>query len=416
MVPIPYRDARRSRPGRARAFGTLAGALLAGCTSGSAGGGAPDAASDGRPAPPPAVDARRPDAVGPEPRPADARTADQPARDDAAPLDAGPFDAGVFDLGRFDAAGTDAAPSLPTGIGRSENMRCADPGLDSADGVYYLVCTARNTRYYTSVDLRTWVGHDMTIDFPPWVDASPGVWAHELERIDGRWYLYFAAPDRNNPTATGLHRSIGVVEAAALEPGVRFTAPATVADTPLATRTGSTLIDPFVFRDADGQLYLYYNQYNAAKSDSGLYVNRLSDPVTKVCCQTALLGAALARTPRRHGGRWTEYTLEAPAVFTGRGYYYLLFSGNDFGGTRYAIGLARSRSPLGPFEEAPSDPQVDCARMVDLLGGHCLMGPGGASVSPDGALVFHARMDPDPGRWAYFGVLRDGPDGWPVIE
>ena len=44
------------------------------------------------------------------------------------------------------------------------------------------------------------------------------------------------------------------------------------------------------------------------------------------------------------------------------------------------------------------------------------MGPGGASVSPDGALVFHARMATETGRWVYAGVLGVGADGWPTIE
>jgi GH43 family beta-xylosidase len=315
-----------------------------------------------------------------------------------------------------DADAGDAGPAGPTGLTRSMNLACADPSIDRDGDTYYVVCTGRDTRYYTSRDLRTWEGHDMSIEFPSWVDTSRSIWAYELEQIGGRWYLYFAGPDRTNPAASGFHRSIGVVEAASLVPGVRFTAPRSLGDAPLVRRDAHSLIDPFVFQDPAGGLYIYYNQTDSTKTDSGLYVNRLSDPVTKECCARGLLGAAAATTPTPRGGAWTGTTLEAPAVFARDGRYYLLFSGNLYVDERYATGLARADSPLGPFIEARDDPQLDCTRMVEVFGGRCLMGPGGASVSPDGALVFHARMATDAGRWVYAGVLGVGADGWPTIE
>jgi hypothetical protein len=145
-------------------------------------------------------------------------------------------------------------------------------------------------------------------------------------------------------------------------------------------------------------------------------VNRLSDPVTKECCATGLLGASAADSPTPRAAAWTGTTLEAPAVFERGGTYYLLFSGNLYDGDRYATGVARADAPTGPFREAPDDPALGCARMLDAFGGSCLMGPGGASVAPDGALVFHARMATDSRRWLYVGHLGIDPAGWVTID
>jgi hypothetical protein len=44
------------------------------------------------------------------------------------------------------------------------------------------------------------------------------------------------------------------------------------------------------------------------------------------------------------------------------------------------------------------------------------MGPGGASIAPDGALVFHARMTTDSGRWLYAAHLGVDPSGWVATD
>jgi hypothetical protein len=335
----------------------------------------------------------------------------------APPMGAGGGDGGVVivDPGLVDAGSMPDAAAAADSLGRTTNMRCPDPGLDYDDGVYYLVCTGQNAHFYTSTDLMAWTGHAMTITFPAWVDVSPGVWAYELEKVGGIWYLYFSAADLGNPAPAGHHRSIGVVEAPAMKAGMTWKAPASLGSSPLVTKKGSSLIDPFVFNDS-GALYLFYNQYNSDKSDSGIYVNRLSSPVKKACCQVPLLGASLAQTPKNHGGAWTGATLEAPAVFAMDGFYYLSFSGNLYSGPKYATGLARSKSPMGPYVEAPDDPALDCDRMKKAFGGSCAMGPGGASFAPNRALLFHAQMSGDPGRWAYYAGIEMGPSGWPVVK
>ncbi|HYO54151.1 family 43 glycosylhydrolase, partial [Archangium sp.] len=163
-----------------------------------------------------------------------------------------------------DPQGTpEAYGSTPEELVRSANMGCADPGLDYDNGIYYLVCTNRNTRYYTSSDLVNWVGHDMSITFPSWVQSTTDVWAMELEKINGTWYLYFSAPDKNNPAAAGgYHKSIGVLKASAMTDNMTWTpASSAVASAPLVTKNLSSVIDPFVYND-NGQLYIFYNHYN----------------------------------------------------------------------------------------------------------------------------------------------------------
>src|ERR1700712_5095579 len=110
-------------------------------------------------------------------------------------------DAGALPQGMF------TNPLLPSG---------ADPWVISYKGVYYYMNT-------TGVNLTIWATADITdlrharskvVWVPPASGAySREIWAPELHRFDGRWYLYFAADDGRNEN----HR-IYVLENASEDP------------------------------------------------------------------------------------------------------------------------------------------------------------------------------------------------------
>lgn len=76
---------------------------------------------------------------------------------------------------------------------------------------------------------------------------------------------------------------------------------------------------------------------------------------------------------------------EEPWVVDARGYYYLFYTGSRYCDVSYAIGVARSKTPMGPFEKLP---QPLVAGDADWLA------PGHTSVTdgPSGEryLVYHA--------------------------
>ena len=88
--------------------------------------------------------------------------------------------------------------------------------------------------------------------------------------------------------------------------------------------------------------------------------------------------------------RWENGVVEAPSMLVDGSGAWLFFSGNDWNGRHYAIGVAHCDSPLGPCDTGSS---------VALLSSHdALAGPGGASVFVDASgqrrVAFHAYQEP----------------------
>lgn len=222
--------------------------------------------------------------------------------------------------------------------------------------------------------------HDAMPVLPPW--AREGwTWAPEVTRNGGRYLLYFTAKERSSGK-----QCVGVAEAA--DPLGPFTSNAT--EPLVCQRELGGTIDPSAFRDADGQLYLYYkNDGNAIGRPTELFGQRLSpDGMT-------LVGepAALARNDRP----WEAHVIESPTMVRHGDAYVLFFSANHFGWEEnqrlspYAMGYARCRGPMGPCTDAPENPVLHSYN--DREAG-CLSGPGHQAVFEAGGrqfIVFHAH-------------------------
>jgi beta-xylosidase len=111
---------------------------------------------------------------------------------------------------------------------------------------------------------------------------------------------------------------------------------------------------------------------------------------------------------------WEGPLVEGPWLFAHAGMFYLFYSGNTYGNSRYAVGVARASSPLGPYTKA--------AAPIVTTGG-AWVGPGHCSVvdTPAGEtyMIYHA--------WPIGHVNGPGDvrlplvdrvvwrDGWPVV-
>lgn len=115
-------------------------------------------------------------------------------------------------------------------------------------------------------------------------------------------------------------------------------------------------IDPDVFRDQDGQWYLYMTIefWNTPEGFTGVgnVVDRLVNPFT-------LQGDLTQVTPPHHAWQLYErkraerggmdwYTVEGPAVIRHRNRYYEMFSGGCYYRDNYAMSYATSDIPMGP--------------------------------------------------------------------
>jgi arabinan endo-1,5-alpha-L-arabinosidase len=275
-----------------------------------------------------------------------------------------------------------------------------DPDVLEVDGVYYAYATEgnlKNVRVARSSDLLEWEAlPDALPDLPAWV--VPGkTWAPEVTEIaPGQYVLYF--------TATNFSPTLQCIGAAtATSPEGPFTV---VGEGMLVcpTEEGGA-IDASTFLDTDGTRYLLWkNDGNCCGFDTWLYLAPLSpDGVTLAGAPTRLV---------KQDQPWEGNLVEAPTLVERDGVYTLLYSANDYGGEKYAIGWATASSVLGPYTKG-DEPLLTTAEVPEYVG------PGGQDVvvGPDGEdlLVFHSWY----GDTTYRGMNvlpLEWEDGVPVVD
>jgi arabinan endo-1,5-alpha-L-arabinosidase len=66
---------------------------------------------------------------------------------------------------------------------------------------------------------------------------------------------------------------------------------------------------------------------------------------------------------------WEGPLVEAPWIIQNGKYYYLFYSGNGYCGAAYAVGVARSTNPLGPYEKKGDPIRKSDSKFIGP--GHC---------------------------------------------
>lgn len=183
----------------------------------------------------------------------------------------------------------------------------------------------------------------------PW--ASRQMWAPDAAFRNGRYYLYFPARDQE-----GVFR-IGVATAD------RPAGPFKAEPEPIK---GSFSIDPCVFRDDDGEHYMYFGGIWGGQLQcwmTGTFVRDAKEPLDAatpaLCPKVARLTADMLQfaTPPQDakivdasgaplmGNDTTRRYFEGPWMHKYRGTYYLSYSTGD---THFLV-YATSDKPTGPF-------------------------------------------------------------------
>lgn len=275
-----------------------------------------------------------------------------------------------------------------------------DPSVIRADNQDLAVSTnggwAPTIRVLSSPDLHTWSIASSVFRRPPrW--ARTNFWAPEIARL-GRGYAVFYSALPRRP-----HSWFCLGVATAATPA----GPWHDAGRPLrCSRYGS--IDPFPVRDERGRLHLVW------KEDG----NQFHRPTPFFAQRLRADGRRLLGRPKeliRDSRRWEGKVIEAPTIVRSGRWFHLLYSGNRCCTKRcaYAVGVARSRSLLGPWRKR---------RRPILRGGRGWRCPGHVSVVPDGVggltAVFHAYRGGEErlaGRQLLAAPYTIGADGWPRI-
>jgi GH43 family beta-xylosidase len=156
-------------------------------------------------------------------------------------------------------------PLLPTG---------ADPWVMTYHGTYYYMnTTGRNLTIWKTSDITDLANATKKVLWTPPATGpySRDIWAPELHRFDGKWYIYFAADDGENST----HR-IYVLENVTEDPlSDNWIFKGKVADS-----TDKWAIDASAF-ESHGHMYLIWSGWEGDVNGSQkIYIAQLSNPWT----------------------------------------------------------------------------------------------------------------------------------------
>ncbi|GAB1416993.1 glycoside hydrolase family 43 protein [Paludibacter sp.] len=320
------------------------------------------------------------------------------------------------------------------------NVEFGDPFiLHASDGVYYMYGTTENLngfKVYSSNNLVDWVDEGQAYEGAH--DASWTVdcfWAPEVYERDGRFYLWFSANWKENPTNELENFRIGV--AVSDSPKGPFVE---LYDKPVFD-PGYPIIDAnLYFDDEHDKVYLYYSRccykhpveseiadwardkgWFDEIEESWVYGVELKPDYSGVIGEPVLLlrppvnmdnkqadWESRSVTSKEVNRRWTEGSY----IFKHDDLYYMMYSANFFAGENYAVGYATSKHPLGPFEKADNNPvlQKNVDRGGEVTGtGHNMV----LFLPADKMLcVYHGRTEKTGHQRVVFmdemEVLKDG--------
>jgi len=191
---------------------------------------------------------------------------------------------------------------------------------------------------FSSSDLVNWQKHEKILDTASVKWAKRAMWAPSIIEKDKKYYLFFGANDIQNDNERG-----GIGVAVADKPEGPFK---DYLGKPLIDKfhNGAQPIDQFVFKDKDGQYYLYYGGWRHCN------VAKLKDDFTGF-------------VPFEDGSIFKEITpkgyVEGPFMFIRNGKYYFMWSEGGWTGPNYSVAYAIADSPFGPFERIDKILQQD---------------------------------------------------------
>ncbi len=281
----------------------------------------------------------------------------------------------------------------------------ADPGVLLANGTYYCYFTSGNSTGAMPIkwsnDLFNWTDNGARVfptgQFPTWVNGG-SYWAPEVYNVNGKYVCYYATK-----AADGWFK-IGV--ATATNPSGPFNDKGS----PLASNSSFSLIDPTFFRDSiSNKNYILWKTNKNALSPP-----QQTEIVLQEISQDGLSLIGSANNILINDQAWEGLVIEAPSMMYRNGYYYLFYSGNNYGTDKYAVGIARSANIGGSYTKKSAPILISDTRFD---------GPGGQSIVTNSSiapylLFYHARLRSNPaaGRYLMMDEIKWGTDNWPTIH
>lgn len=271
----------------------------------------------------------------------------------------------------------------------------ADPWVVQHDGFYYW-CASENdlgVAVYRSERLTDRGTKVVVWRAPATGPHSREIWAPELHRLDGKWYIYVAASNGRNET----HRMI-VLEGTNDDPTseFRFKAELYTGDDFANRRQNRWAIDGTIL-EYRGHRYMIWSGWADERDEQWLYIARMSNPWTlssarvRLCANNDHLWERIDETAATRGLN------EAPQILQRDGRVFLVYSASASWETTYKLGmleLSCGGDPMDPRSwHKHADPVFAATNHVWGPGHNCFV------KSPDGTedwIVFHVKLETKP--------------------
>ena len=181
---------------------------------------------------------------------------------------------------------------------------------------------------FSSKDLVNWTKHPNVLSKENISWFKRALWAPAVIHANDKYYIFFGANDIQSNNELG-----GIGVAVADNPAGPFK---DALGKPLIDKfvNGAQPIDQFVYKDDDGQYYMYYGGWGH--------------------CNIVKMGTDLISiVPFEDGSMYKEVTpenyVEGPFMLKRNGKYYFMWSEGDWNGPDYSVAYAIADSPFGPF-------------------------------------------------------------------
>jgi hypothetical protein len=181
------------------------------------------------------------------------------------------------------------------------------------------------------------------------------VWAPELQLIDGRWYIYYAA-GRTNPGEFFTTQRSGVLEAETADPQGRWVDRGQLyTGDDVAGRTNNRWAIDLTVERIGGQLYAFWSGWegdapNDKTQNQNLYAARMANPYT---IATNRVRVSAPDQPWEDNPADVGFDLqEGPAVLRNAGQIFVIYSTRESWLPNYRLGLLRLTDSTRVLEPA----------------------------------------------------------------
>jgi beta-xylosidase len=227
-------------------------------------------------------------------------------------------------------------------VAQQPSLFLADPTILQDKGAYYLYGTSSSQGFlvYESVDGKNWkLPEDSSRRLAlKRGDAfgTGGFWAPQVFIYKGAYYMAYTANEQ-------------IAIAKASSPAGPFRQ-----DTLRALSGTGKQIDPYIFFDENGKVYLYHVKL---QNGNRIFVTEMKPDLSDIIPGTEK--ECIASTEGWENTAKADWPVaEGPTVLKHKGIYYLIYSANDFRNKDYAVGYATSHSPTGPWKKYAGNPII----------------------------------------------------------